>query len=206
MEQLAVVEERQRLARELHDSASQSLYSTILYTKAARLALSKGDSKKAIENIHELGKMVHEAMLDMRLLIFELHPPILEKEGLAAALRTRLEAVEARSGIQTEFKTNSEERLPIHTEVELYRIAQEALNNAVKHSQAQNISVHLHFSADKFRMKIWDNGIGFDPRSLKIHGGLGLQGIEERVKRLNGTFEIESKSDEGTELSVEVVV
>lgn len=205
-EQLAVVEERQRLARELHDSVSQSLYSTILYTDAARLAMSNGDSKQVLENLKELHNIVHEAMLDMRLLIFELHPPILEKEGLVAALRTRLEAVEARSGIHTKFETNREERLPIQMEADLYRIAQEALNNAVKHSQAQNISVHLNFSAANFRMKIWDNGIGFVPKSKENSGGLGLRGIEDRVVRMNGTFEIESKPGEGTLLSVEVCI
>jgi signal transduction histidine kinase len=203
-EQLAVLEERQRLARELHDSVSQSLYSLTLYTDAARLALSKNETEAAGENLQELRNMAREAMLDMRLLIFELHPPILENEGLVIALRTRLESVEARSGIHTEFDVEEEVRLPIETEAELYRIAQEALNNAVKHSQAKNIRVHLQFKASKFRMNIWDNGIGFDPKIKKQSGGLGLRGMEDRVKRINGRLTIVSNPGSGTQLTVEV--
>jgi signal transduction histidine kinase len=203
-EQLAVLEERQRLARELHDSVSQSLYSLNLYTDAARLAISKGHTQQAENNLNELRNLIREAMLDMRLLIFELHPPLLEKEGLATALRTRLESVEARSGIKTNFITNEERRLSINTEAELYRIAQEALNNAVKHSKAQNISVNLHFGEDKFRMIIWDNGIGFDTNILEQSGGMGLRGIEARVKRINGKSDITSKQGEGTQLLVEI--
>ena len=203
-EQLAVLEERQRLARELHDSVSQSLYSVSLYADAARLALSKSEIKEASENLQELRNMAREAMLDMRLLIFELHPPILENEGLVVALRTRLESVEARSGIHTEFDVEEEKRLFIQTEAELYRIAQEALNNAVKHSQAKNIRVRLQFKANKFTMNIWDNGIGFDPNKKDQSGGLGLRGMEDRVKRINGRLKIVSNPGGGTQLTVEV--
>ena len=97
---MAIVEERQRLARELHDSVTQALYSVNLYAEAARMALSAGKADVATDNLQELRNMVREAMLDMRMLIFELHPPALEEEGLATALQTRLEAVEARSGLR----------------------------------------------------------------------------------------------------------
>jgi len=203
-EKLAVVEERQRLARELHDSVTQSLYSVTLYADATRLALSSGKSEAAIGNLQELRNMAREAMLDMRLLIFELYPPILEKEGLVAALRTRLESVERRSGIHTEFNVVGEKRLPISVEAELYRIAQEALNNSVKHSRAQKISVRLQYGDQSFCMHIWDNGIGFDTKTTTQSGGGGLRGMEERARRLNGSIQVLSAPGEGTTLIIDV--
>jgi signal transduction histidine kinase len=203
-ENLAVIEERQRLARELHDSVTQSLYTVALYADAARLALSTGKSEVALENLQELRNMAREAMLDMRLLIFELHPPILEQEGLVAALRTRLESVEARSGIKTEFQVDGERRIPVSVEAELFRIAQEALNNAVKHSQAEAIRVHLIYAEDHFTMRVWDNGVGFDPERVMHIGGLGLRGMAERAQRINGKLDVVSAPGDGTTLVVDV--
>lgn len=203
-EQLAVLEERQRLARELHDSVSQSLYSVSLYADAARLAIADGEIEETVNNIQELRNMAREAMLDMRLLIFELHPPILEEEGLTVALQTRLESVEARSGIKTVFEVKEDRRLPIHIESELYRIAQEALTNAVKHARAKVIQVQLHFSEKKFRMILWDNGIGFDPKNTSHGGGLGLRSMQQRIQRIDGTMVIDSKPGEGTAITIEV--
>ncbi|MFN2246411.1 MAG: GAF domain-containing protein, partial [Candidatus Promineifilaceae bacterium] len=137
-ERLAVIEERQRLARELHDSVTQALYSVTLYADATRMAISAGKNEAANEHLRELQKMAREAMMDMRLLIFELHPPVLEKEGLVIAVQNRLETVEARSGLRTTLNVEGEEtRLPLSIEEELYRVVQEALNNAVKHAKAE---------------------------------------------------------------------
>lgn len=205
-EQFAVVEERQRLARELHDSVTQSLYSASLYVSAAEMALSKGKVDIAAENLLELRSMTREAMLDMRLLIFELHPPILETEGLVVALQTRLESVEARSGIQTEFYVEGERRLPLSIEIELYRIAQEALTNVVKHAKAQQVSVHLLFNDNRFRLKVWDNGVGFDSEKAGQSGGRGLSGIQERAQRINGQMMVESAPGNGTMLDVTVEI
>jgi signal transduction histidine kinase len=203
-EQLAVVEERQRLARELHDSVTQALYSFNLYAEAARMALSAGKVEVAAENLQELRIMAREAMLDMRMLIFELHPPALEEEGLANALQTRLEAVETRSGIQTEFHVEGDTQMSLVVEEELYRIAQEALTNAVKHARAEKVIVRLFTEHDHFRLEVRDDGRGFDPAAAKQSGGLGLRSIEERVQRIHGELTIESKPGEGTTLRVEV--
>lgn len=203
-EQLAVVEERQRLARELHDSVTQALYSVNLYAEAARMALSAGKVEIAAENLQELRNMAREAMLDMRMLIFELHPPALEEEGLASALQARLEAVEARSGLQTEFHIKGEMRLSLLVEEELYRIAQEALTNAVKHARAQKVIVRLFADSDCFCLEVQDDGRGFDPAAAEQSGGLGLRSIEERVQRINGELTIESRAGEGTTLKIEV--
>ena len=119
-ERFAVLEERQRLARELHDSVTQSLYSVTLYANAAALALAAGKEEATAGYLAELQDTAQEGMRDMRLLIFQLHPPVLEAEGLVAALQARLAAVEDRAGLQTQFRVEGERRLPIDIEEDLY--------------------------------------------------------------------------------------
>lgn len=201
-EQLAILHERQRLARDLHDSVTQTMYSLSLFTNATQKALQGNRVEKALSNLREVQKLIREAMVDMRLLIFELHPPILQEEGLATALRTRLESVEARSGIHTEFHVSNERRLDINTESELYHIAQEALTNVVKHSGADYVSLSLSYFPDKFKLEVQDNGIGFDTDLADQYGGLGLKGMRERVQRMDGTLNIEGRTNKGTKLEV----
>jgi signal transduction histidine kinase len=142
----------------------------------------------------------------MRLLIFELRPPILERLGLAAALQARLQAVEGRAGLRTEFKTNLEERLPPDVEEGLYRIALEALNNALKHAQARNIKVHLRQDEPgrtepaRVTLEIADDGIGFDLATARERGGLGLSAMEERAAELGGRLTVESTPGSGTRI------
>lgn len=205
-QQLAVLKERQRLARELHDSVTQTLYSIKLYTDATRMALSTGQTQTVAENLEELRILAREAMLDMRMLIFELHPPKLEKEGLASALQARLEAVEARSGFQINFFVEDERQLPSFLEEELYRIVQEALNNVVKNAKAQEVTVHLWYEKDRFIMEVQDDGLGFDLEAARQSGGLGLQSIEERTQRIGGQLTIDSIVGKGTKLRVEVEI
>ncbi|MCB8920316.1 MAG: GAF domain-containing protein [Ardenticatenaceae bacterium] len=204
-EKLAVIEERQRLARELHDSVTQAIYSVTLYADAARMALAAGKHEIVADHLRELRNMAREAMLDMRLLIFELHPPVLEKEGLAVAVQTRLETVEARSGLHSTFHVEGQEtRLPLTIEEDLYRIVQEALTNAVKHARAQQVTVRLRFNEHHFGLEIRDDGVGFDPTRIQQGGGLGLRGIEERVQHIGGQLIVNSAPDKGTILQVEV--
>lgn len=202
VEQMAVMEERQRLARELHDSVTQALYSVNLYAEAARMALAADKKNVARENLQKLREMTREAMLEMRLLVFELHPLVLEKEGLVAALQARLAAVENRSGLKAEIKAEGEKQLPISIEEELYRIAQEGLNNVVKHAQAKNIRINLKYSLESVRLELWDDGIGFDLETARKSGGMGLRGIEERVRKIAGSLAIESSHGTGTRLTV----
>jgi signal transduction histidine kinase len=203
-EKLAVTRERERIARDLHDSVTQTLYSLSLYVNAAQKALQGDKTDKAQKHVHELRKLSREAMLDMRLLIFELHPPILQKEGLGDALRTRLEAVESRSGIRTEYKVVNERRLPLNIEAELYHIAQEALTNVVKHSHAESVNVTLYYSKNRFKMKVQDNGVGFDLKKVDDGGGVGIRGIKERVQRISGKLFVDSALNKGTIIVVTV--
>src|SRR5262249_25614488 len=126
LEALAVVEERQRLARDLHDSVTQTLYSVTLYADAAIWSLEAGNATVAADNIGEVQSGSREALREMRLLIFELHPPELEAQGLVAVLQARLDAVEARAGFKAKFRVEGERRLPLAVEEALYRVAQEA--------------------------------------------------------------------------------
>ena len=207
-EQLAVLAERQRLARELHDSVTQSLYSVTLYANAAVLALAAGKSDVAAGYLQELQETAQEGMRDMRLLIFQLHPPVLEAEGLVAALQARLAAVEGRAGLKTEFRIEGERRLPVAIEEELYWIAQEALNNVRKHAAAQHVTVHLHFAAASVCLEVQDDGVGFDPEAVRSEGrgGGGLRSIAQRTARVGGKLTYESKPGEGTRVMVEVML
>jgi signal transduction histidine kinase len=200
----AALAERTRLARELHDSVTQALYSVNLYADATRLALSSGKTDVAAENVRQLGSLAREAMSDMRLLIFELRPSILEEAGLVGALQARLEAVEARSGFQTVFQVEGERHLPPSVEAELYRVAQEALNNVLKHAQAKQVTVHLQFDEERFCLAIQDDGIGFDLETARQSGGLGLHSMEERVQQIGGNLILETAPGKGTTLRIEV--
>ena len=207
-EQLAVLEERQRLARELHDSVTQSLYSVTLYANAAALALAADKGEVASSYLAELQETALEGMRDMRLLIFQLHPPVLEAEGLVAALQARMAAVEERAGLQTQFRVVGERRLPIAIEEDLYWIAQEALNNVRKHAAARHVTVHLRFTAVSVRLEVLDDGVGFDREAVRTEGrGTGgLRSIAERTARLGAQLTHESAPGKGTRLIVEVTL
>jgi signal transduction histidine kinase len=201
--QVAVLEERQRLSRELHDSVTQSLYGISLYAEAAGRALSDGDSEPVATNLHEIRETTQEALSEMRLLLFELRPPLLQEQGLAAALGARLRAVETRAGLVAEFDCPGNERLPPDKEQELYRLAQEALNNVLKHAHAGRITVRLAVANGHATLHVADDGVGFDP-SLQAADGFGLRGMRERAERLGGTLRIESSAGAGTSLQVDV--
>ncbi len=202
--QVAVLEERQRLARELHDSVVQSLYSMTLYADAAALALAANKQDVTLSHLQELRDTARSAMHDMRLLIFELHPPALALEGLVTALRIRLAAVEARAGLKTALKVEGERRLPIVLEEELYRIAQEALNNVMKHAGAQHVTVRLEFTDKTVCLQVCDDGIGFDPLTVRNAGGIGLRSFEERAAKVGGQVTLESSPGEGTTVTVSI--
>jgi len=203
-QQAAVLEERNRLARELHDSVTQSLYGVTMYAEAAARLLSSRQVGMAADHLRELRDTAQEALREMRLLVFQLRPPVLEKEGLVAALQARLETVEGRAGLETEFKVEGKAQLPPEMEEGLYRIALEALNNALRHAQAHRITVHLRQDERTVMLEIADDGIGFDPTTAREQGGLGLPGMEERATRLGGRFTVKSSPGEGTSVRVEV--
>jgi len=197
-EQAAVMEERSRLARELHDSVTQSLYSATLLAEAWRRLARAGRLQEVDEPLAEMGEITQQALKEMRLLVHELRPPALEREGLIGALRQRLGAVEERAGVEVHLLADPELELPSLVEKELYRVAQEALNNAIKHAAATVVTIRLDTLDGYVELEVVDNGRGFDPATLAGERGIGLSSMEERVKGLGGVLTIRSAPGEGT--------
>lgn len=200
----AVMEERQRLARDLHDSVTQALYGVTLHAQAARRWLATGDVATALDSLRALQDTAQEALDEMRLLIFELRPPILEQVGLVAAVQARLSAVEGRANLQTKLVADEIDRLPAHVEQALYRIALEALNNVLKHAHARCVTVHVRQMQRAVVIEVDDDGVGFDPAAASTNGGIGLRGITERVAQLGGQVSVQSAPGAGAHLRVEV--
>ncbi|MCK5794551.1 MAG: GAF domain-containing sensor histidine kinase [Anaerolineales bacterium] len=202
--QLAVVEERNRLARELHDSVTQALYGITLHAEAAFRQLDARNIPLANEQLEELRSTAQEALREMRLLIFELRPSVVEMQGLIPALRARLEAVEERAGMNVEINVDENLELSDRIQDGLYRIAQEALNNALKHAKANQIILNLTGTMSRVKMEIMDDGVGFKPDESVEGGGLGLDGIIERAELLNGELTLDSWPGRGTTIRIEV--
>ncbi|MBN1137865.1 MAG: GAF domain-containing protein [Anaerolineae bacterium] len=203
-QRLAVVEERNRLARDLHDSMIQALYGVTLYAEAAGRKLAMGNTEATAEHLRRIQATSQEALREMRLLIFELRPLILRVSGLATALQARLEGVEGRVGLETEFRGDGVGQLPLDVEEGLYRIAQEALNNVLRHAHAKHVLVSLQQIDHLVVLEVADDGVGFDPEAVKEQCGFGLQGMEERAARLGGKLIVQSRPGTGTTIKVEV--
>jgi signal transduction histidine kinase len=200
----AVIEERNRLSRELHDSVTQALYSQTLYAEAAARQLDAGMTEPAAEHVRQLRLTAQQALREMRLLIFELRPSALEREGFAAAVQARLESVETRTGLEAAVSIDEGVHLTPEMENDLYWIVQEALNNTLKSAQAKKVKVSLSREANQMVLQIADDGIGFDPGMSSTAGGLGLRSMHERAEKLGGKLQIESQPSAGTVVRVEV--
>ena len=201
-EQIAVMQERNHLARDLHDSVTQSLYGTTLYAEVASQLLKSGELEKAGENLQELKGMALDALAEMRLLIYELRPSVFEQEGLIAAIQTRLDAVEGRLGLETNFITEGEISLSPQVEEGLYRITQEALNNVIKHAHARTVTVSLTQQEHLVCLEVADDGVGFDQAEACKAGCLGLHGMKERAQELGAEFELISQLGQGAKVMV----
>ncbi len=200
----AVMKERERLARELHDSVTQSLYSLTLLTGGGERFARSGTMENVEDYFKDLGKIAQQALMEMRLLVYELRPTILEQEGLVGALQQRLDSVEGRAGVKTRFLVEGAVDLPPAVEQDLYRITQEALNNTLKHAAATLVTVQIQAEADKLVLTVSDNGQGFEPKIASDTGGIGLVSIRERVEKLGGTLTVQSAPGAGTTVEVAI--
>jgi len=205
-EAAAVVQERQRLARELHDSVTQLLYGQVLFAGAGLKVLHSGDSELAEQHLTRIDQAAQQALKEMRLLVYQLRPSEYLEEGLVGALRRRLEAVEKRTGINARLVVEGEISLDESQEMALYRIAEEALNNILKHAQAKTVLISLRATDSRVILEIEDDGVGFDLSLTEKAGGMGLESMRERTRSLGGEFQILSRPDHGTKiiLSIEV--
>ena len=205
--QLAALEERQKLARELHDSVSQALYGIALGTKTARTVLDRSADPalqtKLAEPLDYVLAQANAGMAEMRALIFELRPESLATEGLVAALRKQTAALGARHQIPVATEFGPEPELPLPQKEMLYRVAQEAMHNIVKHARATSAEVRLVGDNGKVVLEVCDNGQGFD-MAQEFPGHLGLKSMRERVERGGGMLTIASAPAEGTRIQVKV--
>ncbi len=201
-EQMAIVEERARLARELHDSVTQCLSSVPLLAQAASDFSEAGEWGRVKHYLARIRDTGGQALKEMRLLLYELQPPSTEQEGLVEVLTRRLDAVEARADVGVRLVTEDWPDLPAPVEEALYRIAQEALNNALKHSGASQVTISLRSNPAGVDLEVNDNGTGFDPDSVKRKGGIGLLSMQQRAERLGGQLTIRSAPGEGTSIKV----
>ncbi|MGD9713284.1 MAG: histidine kinase, partial [Thermomicrobiales bacterium] len=199
---LAAVEERQRLARELHDSVSQALYGIALSATAAQ-TLMGNEATPARQRVDFVMTQAQAAMAEMRALIFELRPESLAEEGLVAALLKQTDAMSARYGLSVVAELSEEPELDLAEKEALYRIAQEALHNIVKHAQATEVAVRLISNEESTVLEIGDNGVGFDT-SERFPGHMGLVSFGERARSIGATVGIQSKPGEGTLVRVSV--
>jgi signal transduction histidine kinase len=194
----AALQERERLAREMHDAVMQSIYSLSLFAEAGKRFASSGQIDRVQEYLQQLSETAKQALKELRLLLYELQPAVLEQVGLVEALRQRLEAVERRNGITTRFEVEGSATFPTHIEDGLYRICQEALNNALKHSSASEVTVRLSVKAKELQLEICDNGIGFAVNDPKCIYGEGLTTMRERAQQLHAKLTVESAPQQGT--------
>ena len=198
-EQLMVMEERNRLARELHDSVTQSLYGVTLFAEAGKNLAGIGEFEQACQLFDELLGTGSQALKEMRLLVHKLRPPLLEQAGLLRALQQRLNAVEERAGVNAELLVEEPVDLSQDLEETLYHIAQEALNNALKHAAAAEVKVRLRqLAGGEVELEVIDDGKGFDLEAAAGGGGLGLISIRERAGKLNGRVEFVTSPGRGT--------
>ncbi len=195
--ELAASQERSHLARELHDSVTQALFSMGLTLRTLELLLET-DRDAVPTKVAELRELQQDALAEMRTLIFELRPSSLESDGLIQALRTHATAVQRRTGLTIVVDAEPVERLPLATEEALYRIGQEAIHNVVKHANASCATIRIEAEADdRLRLTVTDDGDGFDPTEVP-RGHLGLIGMRQRVDLVGGELRVESIPGSGT--------
>lgn len=200
-QELAALEERNRLARELHDSVSQALYGIGLGARTARKLLERDPSRLA-EPLDYIVSLAEAGLTEMRALIFELRPESLENEGLVMALKKQAAALFSRHGMQVDTDLPEDEpALPMQIKETVYSITREALHNIVKHAQAKHVRLVVWLTGEQLSVQIRDDGIGFDTRQA-FPGHLGLQSMRERAERAQGRFLIESTPGVGTQITL----
>jgi signal transduction histidine kinase len=200
----AVLVERQRLARELHDSVSQVLYSIAL-NAASAVALGTRDPERAAALERDVHELAGVGLAEMRALIFELRPESLEQEGLVSALHKQAEAAQARHGFAVNFNVAEEPAVPLAAKEALYRIAQEALQNAAKHAHAKTVELTLERQKSELILRVKDDGRGFNPKRT-FPGHLGLHSMRERMAGVGGKLEIQSSRGRGTSIQARIPV
>jgi PAS domain S-box-containing protein len=199
----AVMAERNRMARDIHDTLAQGFTGVIMQLEAAKGATVQGDLAEAASRIERASDLARSSLGEARRSVRALRPRSLRSGKLFLALDGLLKRMAEGTNLNAEFQAEGDERsIPSDYEEGLLRITQEALTNAVKHANARNFKATLSIGADKIQLRLVDDGRGFDPQ--KEHDGFGLIGMKERVDRMGGEFIIRTKQNVGTEILVEL--
>jgi signal transduction histidine kinase len=199
-QELATVQERQRLARDLHDAVSQTLFSSCLIAEVLPRLWEK-DPQEGRRRMQELQRQTKGALAEMRMLLLELRPATLLEAPLGELLHHLTDAFISRAGIPASLAIEGDEHLPGEVQVALYRIAQETLNNAVKHSQASEVRLRCRLAQGEAEIEIQDDGVGFEPAEV---GGdhLGLDIMTERAVAVGAELDVRSRPGGGTSVRV----
>lgn len=199
----AVLEERTRLARDLHDSVTQSVFSLGMMARAAQTQYNRGSDRLGT-TLDRIAVLSGDALREMRALLFELQPTGLADDGLGPALRKLADAVRTRLDLDVSFDGETRTRLAPEVETAIFRIVQEALANAAKHAKASAIAIRLDESTGYLRVSVRDNGVGFDPNAPVTissdgrHGGMGMRTMRERAAATGISLRIRSRRGRGT--------
>jgi signal transduction histidine kinase len=203
VEELAAERERSRLARELHDSVTQTVFSMNLTVQSARLLLEREPDRVAGQ-LERLEELAASAMGEIQALVSQLRPRSVAEEGLPTALHRLATERQGRDGLQVTVEVSGERVLPDPVAAGLYRIAQEALTNVARHAGMQQATVRLNLAGEASLLEIEDGGLGFDPPSASSQRGhLGLAGMAERAREIGWSLSIESRPGCGTRIRVE---
>jgi NarL family two-component system sensor histidine kinase LiaS len=198
---LAVMEERNRLARELHDSAKQKAFAALAQLGTVRGILN-GNGNTATLHLNEAENLVSDVIQELTFLVQEIYPIALQEKGLAAVLREYAFEWGNRNDIKVNLTMHKERRLPLGIEQAIYRVTQESLANVARHSHANRVDISLMYNGGTLQLSVADDGRGFDV-GLKGHG-LGLRSIRERVGSIHGTVQFQSAPGQGTRIIVQV--
>jgi len=201
-DELTRVEERNRLARELHDTVKQQTYASRMQLSAAK-NLIETDPKAAAGHLETALQLNRETQQDLKLLIDELRPAALQGKGLSQALTEYAARWQEHTGILVETTINGERALPLHIEQAFYRVLQESLSNVARHSEADCVKLILRMSPESITLIVSDNGCGFDP-NVPNSNTLGLSGMKQRLSEVGGSLRIESTPSTGTKVIAEV--
>lgn len=198
-QQLAALEERNRLARELHDTVKQQNFATLMQVRAARNLIASSP-EEAGQRLAEAETMIKTSQQELNLIIAELRPAALENLGLSGALEKYLNTWSQHALIPASFQVQGDQRLPLEREQTLYRVAQEALSNVARHSRASEVKTKLAFEPNGVSLIICDNGVGFTPQE-RAAAGFGLQSMSDRLAHMGGRLVIDSTPGCGTTLT-----
>jgi signal transduction histidine kinase len=203
--ELTIAGERARIGHELHDAVAQKLFSLRLTAQAAA-ALVDRDPDRAKGELNEIGRLAADASEELRAAVVELRPAALDEDGLVATLRTQTQVLDRAHSAEVAFVSEGAPRaLPAAQEEALLRVAQEALHNALRHAAASRVAVTLSYGRTGARLRVTDDGRGFDPRAVRKAGRhLGLVSMRDRAGGVGGTLTVESEPGKGASVELEV--